>query len=247
MSSSSADSTEYVNKKRLIDRDSFGTHMVQVKAGPNKTLFTLHKKILCDVAPYFKAAFEGGFVEATDQTLELPDEDSTMFEHFELWVYTGKFLANGESEANISWESLVGLYIFGKIRGVPDLQNAAIDVLIDKQSSLNEIPTNQLSRIYDCTPEDSPLRRLFVDWMACLPTIFPNDRHTPTPAGAPYQWFKEPTRKLYPKDFLFDLVFALSQLRTGSRTAITNFKSERADYYVKPRATTSKPPASGQK
>lgn len=229
-----------------FSRDSFGTNMVQVKVGPGKTLFKLHKKILCNVAPYFEATFEGGFIEATEQVLELPDEDAAMFEHFELWVYTGHVLANGKSVADISWESLVGLYIFGEVRGIPDLQNAAIDILINKQSSQNQISTAILPRVYDGTPEDSSLRKLFVDWMACLAHMTPNDRNTPTPPGAPFQWFKEDTRMYFPKDFLFDLAFAQYQLRKGDKTVISKFKSKRTDYYVKPRAATSKSPVNGQ-
>ena len=88
--------------------------MVQVKVGPNKALFVFHKKILCNVAPYFGVAFEGGFVEARERVLELPDDDSTMFKHFELWVYTSYSLAEGETVTSISWEALLGLYVFGE-------------------------------------------------------------------------------------------------------------------------------------
>lgn len=220
--------------------------MVRVKVGANKTLFKLHRQILCNVAPYFEAAFKGGFVEAKDQVLELPKEDPAMFEHFELWVYTGNFLAKEDSEANISWASLLGLYIFGEICEIPDLQNAAIDVLIDKQSSEKTIPTSRLPWVYDNTPEDSSLRRLLVDWMACLAIMLPNDRYTPAPPGPRTQWFKEETRKWYPKDFLIDLAFAQSQLRHGQKTIVSDFKHQRADYYVKPRDAPSKVPATGQ-
>ena len=221
--------------------------MVQVKVGAHETLFSIHKKILCNVAPYFEAAFYGGFMEAKDQVLSLPDEDPVMFQHFELWVYMGDFLAKGETTANITWDSLVGLYIFGEICGIPDLQNAAIDVIIDKKSSLNYIPTAHLPRVYDNTPEDSPLRRSFVDWVACLAEMMPSDRHAPSLPGAPVEWFKEETRKWYPKDFLFDLVSAQNQLINGRRTRISKFNPRRVDYYVKPRDAPSKTPATGQK
>lgn len=228
-------------------RDSFGIDMVQVRVGSDKAICKLHKKILCNVAPYFAAAFKGGFVEAREQVLELPDENSAMFNRFQLWVYTRHLLAEGETDTDISWGLLVGLYIFGEKCGVPDLQNAAIDVLIRKQSSANEIPTYLLLRVYANTLEGSSLRRLFVDWTACLATMTPNDRYTPKPPGAPDQWFKEETRTEYPKDFLFDLAFAQFQLRVGNTVIITNFWPKRADYYVKPRAATPIPPVSGQK
>lgn len=86
-----------------------------------------------------------------------------------------------------------------------------------------------------------------MDWMACLTTMVPNDRYTPTAAGARFEWFKEDTRKYFPKDFLFDLAFAQSQLRIGHTAVISNFRAKRADYYAKPRAAASKPPVDGQK
>ena len=186
-------------------------------------------------------------MEAKDQVLSLPDEDPVMFQHFELWVYTGSFLAKEETEADVSWASLVDLYIFGELCDIPDLQNAAIDVLIDKQSSENVLRIEFLCLVYSTTPEGCSLRRLFVDWMACLPKLIPNDRYTPTSSGAPYGWFKEGTRGLYPKDFLFALVFALSQLKSGQKFAISDFKLKRADYYVKPRDAPSIIPPIGQK
>ena len=122
-----------------------------------------------------------------------------------------------------------------------------IDLLIDRQYSLNVIPIAYLDRVYENTPGDSSLRILCVDSMTCRATITPNDRHTPTPSGAPCQWSKEWERKDVPKDFLFDLIFAQSQLRLGHTTVITIFKAKCADYYVKPRVATSKTPVSGQK
>ena len=217
-----------------------------MNVGPNRSLFRFHKKIICNVAPYFEAAFKGGFVEARDHALLLRDESTVMFKHFELWVYTGNFLAKDESEADISWHSLLDLYIFGEKCGVPDLQNAAIDVLIDKQSSEKTIPTEYLPRIYDNTPENSSLRRLVVDWMACLVKMIPNDRYAPDPAGAPSEWFKEETREEYPKDFLFDLAFAQSQLIWGVTRRIYDFKPRCRHYHVKPREAPSKTPATGQ-
>ena len=220
--------------------------MVQVKVGPNRSLFRFHKKILCNAALYFEAAFKGGFVEAKDQALLLPDESPVMFKLFELWVYTGNFLAKDESEADISWLSLLDLYIFGEKCGVPDLQNAAIDVLIDKQSSQKIIPTDTLVRIYDNTPEDSSLRRLFVDWMANLVNLIPNDKYASEPAEARCHWFNEESRDKYPKDFLFDLAIAQSQLIFGQNRRIYDFKPRCRHYHVKPREAPSKTSATGQ-
>ena len=37
--------------------------MVQIEVGPSKETFQMHKKLLCSVAAYFRAALEGNFKE----------------------------------------------------------------------------------------------------------------------------------------------------------------------------------------
>lgn len=218
-----------------------------MRVGHAKTLFKIHKQLLFNSTPYFKAAFDGNFIEAKEQTLELPEENVVMFKRFQLWLYTNYVLEKGEEPTEIDWITLAELYIFGEMCGIPDLQNAAIDILINKHCKQNAIPTNTFCLVYEKTPKDSSLRRLCVDWMACLAKFRPNDGHAPTHPGASYDWFQEVRRNRYPKDFLFDLVIALSELKEGVRTDITNFEDVRSSYYVKSRAATSEPPVNGQK
>lgn len=247
MSSSSADSTIHVSKKPRIRQDSFDTNLVQVRVGHAKTLFKIHKQLLFNSTPYFKAAFDGNFIEAKEQTLELPEENVVMFKRFQLWLYTNYILEKGEEPTEIDWNTQAELYIFGEMCGIPDLQNAAIDILINKQCKQNAIPTSTFCLVYEKTPEGSSLRRLCVDWMACRAKLRSNHGHAPTLPGASNEWFKEKTRNWYPKDLLFDLVIALSELKDGVKPSITSFKSERAKYHVKSRAATSEPPVNGQK
>lgn len=101
--------------------DSFDTATVQVIVGQSNKAFTIHEGVLCNVAPYFCAAFEGNFIEGVRQVLELPEENETMFRRFQLWVYTKKLLEDDESFIGIDWKPLVDLYIFGDKYGIPDL------------------------------------------------------------------------------------------------------------------------------
>lgn len=41
--------------------------VVQLKVGPKKQIFHIHKGLLCSAAAYFRAALEGGFKEVCDQ------------------------------------------------------------------------------------------------------------------------------------------------------------------------------------
>ena len=49
--------------------------MVQIEVGPAKTVFQMHKGLLCNVAAYFRAALEGGFIEVG---LSAVDKDQSM-------------------------------------------------------------------------------------------------------------------------------------------------------------------------
>ena len=43
-------------------RNIFDT-IAQIEVGPGRNIFYVHKGLLCNIAPYFKAALEGGFRE----------------------------------------------------------------------------------------------------------------------------------------------------------------------------------------
>ncbi len=91
--------------------------------------------------------------------LELPSEDPGTFESFQLWAYTGSILEEGENAAGISWEILVSLYIFGNAHGISGLQNAVIDLIIDKHDVDKKTPIVEIRKIWGQTSEASPLRR----------------------------------------------------------------------------------------
>ena len=57
--------------------------------GPDRKVFSLHKRLLCENSEYFKAALEGSFKEATTQSIELLDDKVEIFKVFQHWLYTG--------------------------------------------------------------------------------------------------------------------------------------------------------------
>ena len=203
-----------------LSSDSFDTGIVQVIVGQEEKVFNMHKGVLCNVAPFFRAAFDGQFVEGTEQVLRLPDDDPTLFRHFQLWVYTKQILEDGKALDTVSYKLLINLHIFGDKYGMPNLQDAAIDVLIDKAIATKKYPTSLFDHVYQNTASDSRLRELCVDW-----TLFRLDHVV---------IFEGSKRDRFPKDFLVDLALAfsgLTQLSNG-RKAI-DFASKRSDYHVK--------------
>ena len=201
-------------------RDDFqGT--VIIKVGVEKVPFTVHKSILCKVSPYFRAALDGGFKEAHENELDLPEDEPVAFKHFLLWLYTDRILSKDAKLANVNHRTLVDLYIFGQMRGIPALQNDAIDSFIDKQEQENLIQSRELHHIYDNTPSESPLRRLMVDKVAYQAKP---SRET---------WFSKNQIQFYPTDFFVDLVCTQSGIKWGSRPSKKDFKTSHSDYHVK--------------
>lgn len=152
--------------------------------------------------------------------LELPEKDAVIFATFRLWVYTNKLLEEGEAYEDILWGTLTRLYVFGETRGISDLQDAVVDVLIDKRASCKKVPTGQFDYVFQNTPIGSPLRRLVVDWSIAKGNL--------TPEG----WFAEETKCRFPTDFLFDLACAQNAIIDGKRAKVTDFQSKRQSYYV---------------
>ena len=140
--------------------------------GEVREKFLFHKSLLCDLAPFFRAALEGSFKEATEAMIPMPEEDPETVQRFHVWAYTGCIMAEDEDIKTIEWEALIQLYIFGEKYGLPDLQNLAIDSLVTKGHILERTPIEQLHLIYPIeqlhliynnTISTSPLRRWVID------------------------------------------------------------------------------------
>ena len=179
----------------------------------------MHKELLCEASHFFKAAFDGGFLEAKERTVEMPDEDVVTFEHFQIWLYSNKIYTTDAIENDIPWDILTGLYIFAEVRGIPHLQNAVIDAYIDKEVTLLELPMSQVARIYDSACESSPLRRLFVDFAV---------KHI----HIGNSWFSDESFAEYTKEYLYDVLRAQCEVKKGSRSLVGDLKKEKTRYHV---------------
>ena len=159
-------------------------------------------------------------MESRTQVLKLPEDDASVFEHFLLWLYRGKILDDNGDIADISWDMLIDLSIFGDARGIPGLQNDAIDKLIDKEVHEKAIYLAPLRDIYRFTSANSSLRRLFVDWC-----IYGNYLGKDFDLGA---------KDCMPKEFLLELVKAQynSQSFRTQSSANSDFRKFRSEYHV---------------
>ncbi|THY29894.1 hypothetical protein D6D01_03442 [Aureobasidium pullulans] len=138
--------------------------IVTIEVGAEKKAFMVHKDLLAFYSDYFRGAFDGSFKEATDRKLSLPDDCIGVFNVFNKYIYTRQ-LSDGE-DSDVSWELIVGCWLFGDKYIIPSFQNKIMDVLYSKSLKLKVIPTKSLKLIYNDTLPGAPLRRILVDWAA---------------------------------------------------------------------------------
>lgn len=215
----------------MLGRESFDD-IVHIVVGPEKKVFKIHKEILCNASTYFRAALNGGFKEAKEQKVEMPEDKVSIFKYFQHWLYSGNILVRKEwpSDGKIeeewykAWDILVEVYSFGETRGIPLLQNAAIDCIIDMQQATNTVYVESNSFVYKSTPGSSPLRRLYVDLFHSSAHV-----HQETAKGS---WFCQDMYEKYDKEFLFDVATAYCRRVHGEIEGIADFTAVRANYHV---------------
>jgi len=130
----------------------------------SKQDFTIHKDLLVFYSDYFRAAFNGSFVEATDKKVDLFDVDQRVFEHFHAWLYTRKLVH--EDDEPLSWGNLFDLWIFGDRFQIPMLQNCVIDEIFAKVERDKGAPKFMAGIAYKSTVKGSPLRRASIELLA---------------------------------------------------------------------------------
>jgi len=190
--------------------------MVVLKAGPTKTEFRVHRGLLCQISPYFRAALEGGFKEAEIQTIEWPEEKAETVKIFQLWLYSGSMdIDMGDSLS--AWENLVDTYIFAEAYQLPALTVSVIDVFIQMKSQAMTVNIHVLARVYS-TPSTKPLRKLLVDFAAHNWSLREKD------------FFREELLGLYPKQYLVDVVLELHDHDASRKWTMKEFKAARAKY-----------------
>ena len=63
---------------------------VIVGTSPNKKTWQLHKELLISSSPFFAAALNGSFAEATSKVIMLPEDNPNAFALFIQWLYIGE-------------------------------------------------------------------------------------------------------------------------------------------------------------
>lgn len=129
----------------------------------------MHQELICFYSPYFKAAFKGGFQEATTGEVVLDDVDAEVFGLFVQWLYTQDIMdpdssTTGETikKQMPSTTHLIELWLLAEYLQVPKLQNYVLKVIKEREKPL-DLQNESFHILYERTESGSILRKFFVD------------------------------------------------------------------------------------
>lgn len=145
----------------------------------NNHTFTVHKEYLCFYSPFFNAAFNGKFQEASSQSVRLEDVDPAIFGLLVHWVYYQKFdlpTAEGkDGKSTADYEKLAALWILAQRTLMAALQNHVVDVIFDSLSTQVLWDGSNFGRLMELAGENDPsssLARLAVNTVVYSSVLF---------------------------------------------------------------------------
>lgn len=146
--------------------------MVEIFVGPDKKLFRVYKKVLCDKIDYFDKMFNRSFKEANEGKVTLPEEKLKSFDLLLGWVYHGiirplTFACKG-TRSRYSW-CPIKFYSLAEKLCLPNLQDWIMSTLIETDDTENTLEAGyHASLVYQVTHPNSPLRKYVSQGMAYL-------------------------------------------------------------------------------
>ncbi|KAL8684116.1 MAG: hypothetical protein Q9224_006601 [Gallowayella concinna] len=146
---------------------------VRVGGGADAQSWKIHKKLLTHHSPYFAAAFDGSFSEATTDSIDMKEDDPRAFELFVQWLYTGKlFMSWDEPSTEFEIECKVKVPTVPEFASIvwalggkpvcPAFQDHAM-LLILTHFRNNWLEKDTAWHFYRVSPPGSRLRMLAVD------------------------------------------------------------------------------------
>ncbi|KAF2112048.1 hypothetical protein BDV96DRAFT_649411 [Lophiotrema nucula] len=146
--------------------DDYGPMITVIvgKAG-HEQKFYAHKGLLIHYSSYFRAALKEEWEEGAAKTVKLPEDYPDVFRVFFQWLMTGRlyFALTEEGEISLSFGLICETFVFGDARGIPELQDAAINLLCQRIAQVWSSPWDCLHYVYANTLPGSALRRILVD------------------------------------------------------------------------------------
>ena len=131
--------------------------------------FVAHKELLCHYSPFFENAFNGQFIEAKTQTMEMEDINSDVVGLLIHWLYTQNIEFDEEDEAPDSVANLLPLaklWTLADLCLIPTLQNAAATLIHPLLKCAESTAVKEFSEYAYETEGNIQLKRMIVDKLA---------------------------------------------------------------------------------
>ena len=155
--------------------------MVVGPPGNTKT-WHLPKKLLVNASPFFAAALDGSFAEATSKVINLPEDNTDAFTLFIRWLFVGNISGELFSHKDkLTGDEILGTYdagiddsvltivlvylqacILGDKLGCSEFQDLAMLEIIDTHSHAN-LYAETIRVIYEQSGLGSKIRRFAID------------------------------------------------------------------------------------
>lgn len=127
--------------------------------------FAVHENVVTARSDFVRTALRGDWKEARERVIPLPDDDPASFGLYASYLYFHRIPSDtfGTAEKDVEYQLLVRAYILGERFMDTHFQDAVIDSIIQKLRLTKLFDIRLTNVVYDNTPPDSPLRRLWQD------------------------------------------------------------------------------------
>ncbi|KAF2686703.1 hypothetical protein K458DRAFT_252646, partial [Lentithecium fluviatile CBS 122367] len=113
--------------------------VIAVRVGPEgkHKKFAVHKNLLRDSSPFFKAASSNDWLESETRLVTLPEGEPLAFKLYAQWLYTGRLHVEynkGETEGanNKSWDALIDGYLLGEYLQDTMYRDQLVDAIVKR-------------------------------------------------------------------------------------------------------------------
>ena len=164
---------------------------VLVKSGESEKTFYVHETILCANSERLERALNRTWSESEERVVTLQDTEPDVFTLYLSLIYGNHSPEGINDRLKSKLKNMVKLYVLCEksedIRG----KNAMLEVILGEIRNRYTLPSTSTTKIiYEGTPRNSPIRKLFVDAYVELHSRLSISRT---------KW------EDWPKEFLFDL------------------------------------------
>lgn len=169
--------------------------IIFLKVGPLQTKFAIHRGLVSTLSAVFRESLQPKFKDQTDDmvferegettVIILPKVEPEIFVRVNTWFYSSKLLTAGEDLRNLTWDHLIGVYLFSVRKQIARLHNECIDTTISKTAEGGSFPNQDtVNALYKVDIQAPQLRKLLIKLFAVRcdlkHTILSNRAYHPT-------------------------------------------------------------------